>query len=238
MISADVLVVEIADRALDQVAFLIDAGRRVRFERQFADRVPHAQQIFVVALDLDLGAVFARGADDEAHALGQFERLGGRFQTLAVVRIGDLAADAAAARRVGHQHAIAAGEREIGGERRALVAALFLDDLHQDDLAALDHFLDFVVALAHPALRRTLSLQRLGRCAVRTGSGSALASPASARGVFVVAGSTRRLSASASPAASRGMLARWPFDPSSVLGVRIAASSLFVARHDCRRSSS
>ena len=85
-----------------------------------------------------------------------------RFQTLAVVGVGDLARDAAAARRVGHQHAIAAGERQIGRQRRALVAALFLDHLHQNDLAALDDFLDLVVAAAHPALRRALRLQRLG----------------------------------------------------------------------------
>ena len=59
---------------------------------------------------------------------------------------GDLAADAAAARGVGHQHRIAAGQRQIGGQRRALVAALFLDHLHQHDLAALDDFLDLVLA--------------------------------------------------------------------------------------------
>jgi hypothetical protein len=45
---------------------------------------------------------------------------------------------------VRHQHAIAAGERQVGGEGRALVAALFLDDLDQHHLAALDDFLDLV----------------------------------------------------------------------------------------------
>ena len=59
---------------------------------------------------------------------------------------GDLAADAAAARGVGHQHGVAAGQRQVGGQRRALVAALFLDDLHQHHLAALDDFLDLVLA--------------------------------------------------------------------------------------------
>ena len=157
-----VLVVKVADDAFDQVAFLVDAGRRVGFERQLADRVPQAQQIFVIALDLDLGSVFACRADDETHAFGQFERLGRGFQPLAVRGVGDLAAYAAAARRIGHEHAIAACQRQIGGKGRALVAAFFLDDLHQDDLAALDDFLDFVMAFAHPALRRTGSLQRLG----------------------------------------------------------------------------
>jgi hypothetical protein len=46
----------------------------------------------------------------------------------------------------GHQHAIAAGEAQIGGERRALVAALFLDDLDQQHLTAADHVLDLVAA--------------------------------------------------------------------------------------------
>src|SRR5262249_32640040 len=72
---------------------------------------------------------------------------GDLLQALAVGRVGDLAGDAAAAARVGHQHAVAAGEREGGGDRRALVAALFLHDLDQDDLTAGDDFLDAILAL-------------------------------------------------------------------------------------------
>ena len=59
---------------------------------------------------------------------------------------------------VGHQHAIAAGEAEIGGQRRALVAALFLDDLDQQHLAAADHVLDLVAA----AQILALAAQRVG----------------------------------------------------------------------------
>jgi hypothetical protein len=59
-------------------------------------------------------------------------------------------------RRVGHQHAIAAGEAQIGGERRALVAALFLDDLDQQHLAALDDVLDLVAAAQVLALAAKL----------------------------------------------------------------------------------
>jgi len=69
----------VADGALDKIAFLVHAGRGGRFQRQLADRVPQPQQIFVVALDLELRAVLAGGADDEAHAFGQVERLGGRL---------------------------------------------------------------------------------------------------------------------------------------------------------------
>ena len=154
----DVLGVEVADRALDQRAFLVDQRRRGRFEREVADVLPQPQQIFEVALDLHLGAARARGAQDHAHAFRHFEVLRDLLEAAAVLRVGDLAADAAAARGVRHQHRIAAGERQIGGQRRALGAALLLDDLHQHDLPALDDFLDLVLprARAMRALRHFL----------------------------------------------------------------------------------
>jgi len=52
----DVLVVEIADRALDQRAFFVDQHRRGRFQREVAHRLPQPEQIFEVALDLGPGA--------------------------------------------------------------------------------------------------------------------------------------------------------------------------------------
>ena len=142
----DFLVVEVAQRALDQRAFLIDQRRGLRLQRHVAHGFPHADQIFEVALDFGLGARGAGGAQDDAHALGHVEILHHFLQPRAVLGRGDLAADAAAARGVGHQHGVTAGQRQIGGQRRALVAALFLDDLHQHDLAALDDFLDLVLA--------------------------------------------------------------------------------------------
>ena len=78
------------------------------------------------------------------------------LHALAVGGVGDLARDAAATTGVRHQHAVAAGQRQVGGERGALVAALFLDDLDQQDLPALDDFLDLVLAdrVAAAALAR------------------------------------------------------------------------------------
>lgn len=52
----------------------------------------------------------------------------------------------AAAGGIGHQHRIAAGQRQVGGQRGALVAAFFLDHLNQHHLATLDDFLDLVLA--------------------------------------------------------------------------------------------
>src|SRR3546814_6036323 len=64
----------------------------------------------------------------------------------------NLAADPAAVHRVRHQHAIAAGERQIGGKRGALVAAFFLDDLDQHHLAATDDVLNLVAAAQRHAV--------------------------------------------------------------------------------------
>jgi hypothetical protein len=142
----DFLVVEVAQRPLDQRAFLVDQSRRLRLQRHVAHRLPHPDQVFEVALDFGFCARCARGAQDDAHALGHIEVLNDFFQPRAVLGGSDLAADAAAAGGIGHQHRIAAGEREVGGQRRALAAALFLDDLHQHDLAAFDDFLNLVLA--------------------------------------------------------------------------------------------
>ena len=147
----DIAIVEVADRTVDQVAFLVDRRRRDRFQRQVADLFPLALQVFVVALDLGLGALGACGPHDQPRALRHVKRHGDFLELLAIDRIGDLAADPAATRGVGHQNAVATRQRQIGGQRRTLVATLFLDDLHQHDLAHLDHFLDLVAARARLA---------------------------------------------------------------------------------------
>ena len=64
----DVACVEIAHRAFDEVAFLVDHLRRHAFQRGVADLIPQPQQILVVALDLRLAPLLPGGADDQAHA--------------------------------------------------------------------------------------------------------------------------------------------------------------------------
>src|SRR6185312_7481644 len=59
---------------------------------------------------------------------------------------GDLARNAAAARGVGHQNRVAPGQRQVSRQRRPLVAPLLLNDLDQQDLAALDDLLNLVLA--------------------------------------------------------------------------------------------
>ena len=154
----DVLVVEVADGALDQRAFLVDQRGCGGAERQFAHALPEPHQVFVVALDLGLGARGAGGAKDDAHAVRHGQILGDLLETLAIGRIGDLARDAATPAGVGHKHRITACEGQVGGQGRALVAALLLDDLDQQDLAAFDDFLDLVLLALHARAVRDILL--------------------------------------------------------------------------------
>ena len=138
--------VHVADGALDEAGFLVDQRGRHALHGQVADLVPLVQQVLAVAQDFRLGALGAGGADDQAHAARQIQFGRDFLQAAAVCGGGDLAADAAAAGRVGHQDGEAAGERNIGGESRTLGATLLLHNLDEQDLAAADDFLDLVVA--------------------------------------------------------------------------------------------
>mmetsp|Transcript_18163 Transcript_18163/g.28373 ORF Transcript_18163/g.28373 Transcript_18163/m.28373 type:complete len:697 (-) Transcript_18163:5201-7291(-) len=146
-------VIEVADRTFDQVAFFIDFRGRNGFQRQLADLLPQAEEVFIVALDLCLGPLCASGAHDQTRPLRHIDLVRDFLELFAVSGVGDLAADAAATGRVGHQNAIPTGQRQVCGQGGTLVAALFLDDLHQQDLADLDDFLDFVAARARFAHR-------------------------------------------------------------------------------------
>ena len=179
----DVLVVDVADRALDEVAVRMDQRGRARLQRGLADLVPQAGEIVEIALDLGLGTAEPGGADDAAHRLRQAELADDRLEALAVAGRADLAGDAAAVAGVRHQHAIAAGEAEVGGEGGALVAALLLDDLDQQHLAALDHVLDLVAA----AQRHALGAQLVGLLGAAAPASALAAATAAALGLAFVA---------------------------------------------------
>ena len=127
----------VADGADHQARLLIDQERRRRAVGGALDGAPQLQQVVEVPLQLFERAADARGAGDDAHARGDLE-LGHKVTQLVAVLALDTTADAAAARVVGHQHQVTAGEADVGGQRRALVATLVLVDL--DD--QLEAFLD------------------------------------------------------------------------------------------------
>ena len=143
----DVAAVQIANGALDQVGLLVHQGGGGRFQGEFPHAVPQAQQVAVVALDFRLVAFGAGGAHDHPEAGRDVEFVHQRLETLAVRRVRYFSGNATAARRIGHKHAIAPGQGDIGGQGRALVAPFLLDHLNEQDLPPLDDLLDPVAAL-------------------------------------------------------------------------------------------
>src|SRR6185436_8543496 len=84
---------------------------------------------------------------DDAHPLRHVEAAD-RVAKLVALFAFDPPRHAAAARIVGHQHEIAPGKRDVGGERRALVAALVLVDLDDELHAFAELILDASAAAA------------------------------------------------------------------------------------------
>ena len=131
---ADVRVEVVADGADHQARFLVDQERAVLLLGGAFDRAPQLQQVVQVPLQFFGSAADAGGAGDDAHALGHCELVHDVAQLVAVFAL-DAARHAAAARVVRHQHEVAAGQADEGGERGALVAALVLVDLDDQFLA-------------------------------------------------------------------------------------------------------
>ena len=148
---ADVGLEVVADGTDDKAALLVDQeGSLLQLGCVF-DRLPQLQQVTEIPLQLFAAASDGRRAGDQAHSrrhrqlvhhLAQFGSLGAL----------DAARDAATARVVGHQHQIAAGEADEGGQGGTLVAPLILVDLDDQLLALTQRFLDRRPAGVHPGL--------------------------------------------------------------------------------------
>ena len=113
-------------------------------QRQITHTFPEPKQVVKIALDFGAGALGTSGADNQSHALRHFHIAGHFLQATTITGIGDLAGNATTTGGIWHQHAVAASQRQIGCKGCTLVAAFFLDDLHQQNLATLDDFLDFI----------------------------------------------------------------------------------------------
>ena len=189
----DLSIVNVTDRAFDEVAVAVDQAGSGCAQGFFADFVPQASEIIKIALDFRLGTGKSGGANDTAHAGWQFQVGDDRFQTLAIASVIDLAADSATVRGVRHEHAIAAGQTEIGGECSALVAAFFLDDLNEDNLPPLDNVLDLVAfAQSHTLLARLIAGFRHAAFATATRVATTASATATAL-AFVIAIVIRRI---------------------------------------------
>ena len=145
---ADLRAEVVAQGAHHQVGFLVDQESALAGLGGAVDGVPQLEQVVQVPLQFGRGAADAGGARDDAHALRVLELVHRLLQLGAILAL-DAAAHATATRVVGHQHHIAAGQRDEGGQGRALVATLFLLDLDQQLLAFLDHVVDACLADRH-----------------------------------------------------------------------------------------
>ena len=138
---ADVLAQIVADRADDDVGFLIDQEGRLTAFGSLVDRGPQLEQVIQIPLQFFGAAAKSGSTDNHAHFFRQLQRVQGIFQFLTLFAF-NAAGDTASTRVVGHQYQIAAGQADKGGQGSALVTTFFLVDLNNDFHAFTDHILD------------------------------------------------------------------------------------------------
>src|SRR5690625_178232 len=138
---SDILAQVVAQRADNQVAFLVNKEGRLSFAGGFLNGRPQLEQVIKVPLQLLALSADASGSDNAAHAARNFNFVERGQQLLALVA-GDLAGYAAGARIVGHQHQIAAGKGNKRSQSRTLGAALYLVNRYVAFLPAVASVLD------------------------------------------------------------------------------------------------
>src|SRR4051812_44165416 len=137
----DAAVQVVPERLEDEVLVRVEEAGPLALHGRGLYPLPQAEQGREVAVERDLGLPQGVGAQDDAAPVGQVEAVGEPLQLLARVLVLHLARDAARVLERG-QHQIAAGDRQAGGERRALGADRVLLDLDDDRLPLLEHLLD------------------------------------------------------------------------------------------------
>jgi len=131
----------VAQGADEQLRFLVDQERCLLLAGRLGDRLPQRQQVVQVPLQFFGVAAQAGGAHDQADVIRHGDVVQCLLQRLPVLAL-DPARHAAGFRVVRHQHHVAAGQADEGGQRGALVAALLLFHLHDHFLAFLDQLAD------------------------------------------------------------------------------------------------
>ncbi|MND63711.1 hypothetical protein D3C77_202760 [compost metagenome] len=99
------------------------------------------EQDVQIPFQLFRGFAHTGGTHDEAHAVRHGQSAQGFFQLGPLVTL-DTTGNAASTGVVRHQHQVAAGQTDEGGEGRTLGATLFLVNLDDHFLAFADHFFD------------------------------------------------------------------------------------------------
>ncbi len=135
---------DVAHHAHRQVGLLEDHGRRGGLLGALGQHLVQLVQVLDLALEVGLLRALGGGADDGA-AVAELEALGGLAQPVALLVVqAPRHADALA---LGHVDQVAAGDRELHRQARALGLERVLDGLDQDLLAGLEQLGD-ALALA------------------------------------------------------------------------------------------
>ena len=142
---ADVLAEVVAHGADDHVAFLVNQERSLALTGRLGNGFPELHQVVEVPLELFGGTADAGSTHNDAHRLGHLDAVHGFFQ-LGPLFTFDAAGNAAGTGVVRHQHQVATGQGDEGGQGCALVATLFFIDLYDDFLAFGDHIFDVDLA--------------------------------------------------------------------------------------------
>jgi hypothetical protein len=127
----DLIGEKIAGGALDQSRLPEHADRRRVRVAGFLDVAPLFEQHREVAHEVPQAGALGDGAHDDAHALGHGELLHDLAQAGPFLGVLDLARDSELL-GVGHQHEVAARQRDVGGDPRSLVADRALGHLDHD----------------------------------------------------------------------------------------------------------
>jgi hypothetical protein len=143
---ADIVGEVVAKSAGHRVAFLKNQERRRPAVIRGHNRVPRGLEIVQIPLQLFGASADAGRAHDGAHAVGDLQVVHGLAHLIAILAF-DAARHAARTRVVRHQHQESSGQTDVGGERRAFVAALLLFNLNDQLLAFPEQILDVLLAL-------------------------------------------------------------------------------------------
>src|SRR5437867_2081613 len=122
---------KITDRPFHQVRLLKDATRRRLLADELLDFRPLIEKEAQIADEISGALAFAHRADDHADAFGDVELTQNSAKTITFFRLLDFSGNAAAITER-HQHQIAPGETEIGGDARSFCSDGPFCDLHNN----------------------------------------------------------------------------------------------------------
>ena len=141
----------VAQQALHQAQVMVEQGGRGALLRPHPDVVPELDQVVDVLPQVLVRAAAGGGADDEAAADGALELEQHSPQARPLLGGADLARDPHVLDG-GHEHQVAPRQGDVRGDARALLAHLFLGDLHDDFLPGPQQLRDGGLAPRRPGV--------------------------------------------------------------------------------------